>query len=218
MGVRRRMRGVATVVALAGAVVACRTGATLAQPCIRITRHDHAAAMGQALTGEIWAIGLTPADTLSGVPVGREVRSDSAGPVVVVIARDRSGGTGAAFAALANADSLCALEARDLPHDVRPDIGSELEWNEGLAEVAPGIAVTGPTSARVLAVAALTYTTGRPWHVRWMSVVATSGGWDVSGVATTDGARRSFSALLTTHGRLMRLLMRSAPSSPITSR
>jgi hypothetical protein len=188
-----------------------------AQPCIPIVGHDQVAAMTRAMAQETGQIGPGPMDSLSGGPVGPEVRSDSAGSVVVVVATFRMAVAGSAYAAFATPDSLCDVQPRATPRGIRADVGAVQEWNEGLARVAPRLRVGDRLDARRLAAAAIDYATGCVWDTLWTSVGEVAGGWDVSGLLAHRGWRHRFFVRLAVNGRLETLFLQFPADPPAST-
>jgi len=200
-----------SAVVLALALAPCRAAT---QPCIPIVDHDQAAAMTRAMAQETGQIGLGPMDSLSGVAVGPEVRSDSAGSVVIVVATYRMAVAGSAYAAFATPDSLCDVQPRVTPRGIRADVGALQEWNEGLARVAPELRVEGQVEARRLAAAAIDYATGCVWDTVWASAGLVAKRWNVSGLLSHRGWRHQFFVRLALDGRLERLSLQYPADPP----
>jgi hypothetical protein len=184
------------------------------QPCIPIVGHDRDAAMARAIAADGARIGLSPVDSLSGVPIGPVVRTDSAGAVVVVVATFRATVAGFAYAGLATADSLCAVQPRATPRGFRADVGAMDEWNDALLRVAPTLLVTGEGEARGLARAAIAYATGCVWDTVWTSADAVAEGWSVTGALSHAGWRHRFRVNMSRSGRLMDLFLQYPPDPP----
>lgn len=211
-------RWFASLVAVAGIALALAPCRAAAQPCVPIIGHDRAAAMARAIAAEDAGIGLSPTDSLSGVPIGPVVRSDSAGAVVVVVATFRMAVAGSAYAGLATADSLCAVQPRATPHGIRADVGAMQEWNDALVRVAPALQVAEQGEARRLARAAIAYATGCVWDTVWTSADSVADGWSVTGALSHAGWRHRFRVNMSRGGRLMNLFLQYPADPPAGTR